>query len=340
MLCHRTELPNDGDFLKFKTPVGDVVVFNDQGELVAFDNRCPHRGAFIYHNDSGNQANTCKYHGWTYKSGTMHIPSIEQFKKCSIGTVNLRKYKLEWCADFIFVGIDPVKDLYTQLDAIAEDIENISFNINGRLDLHSYEFECAWQIALENALEPYHISMIHQNTLGALKLEDGINDFFGPNSVWRTPIGNKRIKNQLEKLNLFFKTDYSYPGYMSIFMFPFTMISSTFGYSYSLQNFLPNKLRIDRTNFTSRLFSCHVKDDHSKKIIQPFLDSVAKVNRQIFEEDHQICKSIPTDSWSVEPLDYMSNQEIKIEHFRNYCRAEKTRLNWKHHITETQEFKK
>ena len=52
LICHRRELPNDGDFLKFKTPIGDVIVFNDCGDYVAFDNRCPHRGALIYHSNS------------------------------------------------------------------------------------------------------------------------------------------------------------------------------------------------------------------------------------------------------------------------------------------------
>jgi phenylpropionate dioxygenase-like ring-hydroxylating dioxygenase large terminal subunit len=59
MVCHRNELPDDGDFLRFKTPIGDVVVFNDGGDYVAFNNRCAHRGALIYLADFGNQANTC-----------------------------------------------------------------------------------------------------------------------------------------------------------------------------------------------------------------------------------------------------------------------------------------
>lgn len=322
MVCHRTELPCDGDFLKFKTPIGDLVVFNDGGEFVAFDNRCPHRGAIIYLTDSGNQANTCKYHGWTFKSGKVIIPSIEQFKSCNIERADLRKYRLDWCGDFLFVGIDPRHDLYNQLDGVAEYIENISFNINGRTDLSAYEYECAWPLALENALEPYHIGMVHPGTLAALKLEDGVNIFYGSNSVWQAPIGDVRIKKQLEKLGSFFNIDYGYQGYMSIFMFPFTMISSTFGYSYSLQNFFPSQTRVDRTNFMSRLLTCNVRDERAKNIIKPFLESSAKVNRQVFEEDHTVCKIMPTDSWSPQPLEFISEQEVKIAHFREFCRAE------------------
>lgn len=322
MVCHRTELPNDGDFLKFKTPIGDLVVFNDGGEFVAFDNRCPHRGALIYLSDSGNQANTCKYHGWTFKSGKLIIPAVEQFKGCSIEKADLRKYKLDWCGDFLFAGIDPANDLYTQLDGVAEYIENISFNINGRLDLSAYEYECAWPLALENALEPYHIGMVHPGTLAALELEDGTNTFYGSNSVWQALIGNARIKKQLEKLGSYFNIDYGYQGYMSIFMFPFTMISSTFGYSYSLQNFFPSQTRVDRTNFMSRLLTCPARDGHAEKIIQPFLESSAKVNRQVFEEDHTVCKIMPTDAWTPQPLEFISELEVKISHFRELCNVE------------------
>jgi hypothetical protein len=163
--------------------------------------------------------------------------------------------------------------------------------------------------------------MIHPGTLANLKLEDGLNTFHGSNSVWQAPIGDGRIKRQLERLGNLFNIDYSYKGYMSIFMFPFTMISSTFGYSYSLQNFFPHQTRNDRTNFMSRLLACNLRDQHAQKIVQPFFDSSAKVNRIVFEEDHSICKIMPADSWSPEPLEFISEQEIKITHFRDLCRS-------------------
>ncbi len=320
MVCHRNELPNDGDFLRFKTPIGDVVIFNDEGNYIAFDNRCAHRGTMIYLSDFGNQPNTCKYHGWSFRSGKLIIPTIEQFKNCNITSADLNRYKLDWCGDFIFVGVSPEKDLYEQLDGVAEYIENISFNISARIDASIYEFECAWPLALENALEPYHISMVHSGTLANLKLKDGSNTFYGCNSVWQSSIGNNRLSNQLVKLGSYFNIDYSYDGYMSIFMFPFTMISSTFGYSYSLQNFFPNQFSPNRTNFMSRFLSCHIKNEHAKKIVQPFLDSSISVNRKIFEEDHDICKLIPADTWSSDPLKYNSEQEVKILHFRELCK--------------------
>lgn len=321
LVAHRRELPICGDFIKFKTPLGDVVIFNDNGELIAFDNRCAHRGALIYSKDYGNQPNACRYHGWTFKNGSLIIPNPEQFSECDLVTANLKRYALDWCGDFLFLGINPTQSLYDQLNGVATYIENISFNIKSRLDLNAYEYQCYWPLAIENALEPYHIDTVHPQTLATLKLESGINEFYGVNSVWKSPIGSLRANRQLLNLNRFFNIDYQFEGYLSIFLFPFTMISSTYGFSYSIQNFFPSIFSIDKTNFMSRLLAAPLKSDSYVNIVTPFLASCVKVNRAVFEEDHEICKLLPTDTWSSNPLRFISKQEEKIAHFRASCKS-------------------
>jgi phenylpropionate dioxygenase-like ring-hydroxylating dioxygenase large terminal subunit len=321
LVCHRRELLGSNDFIKFKTPIGDVVVFNDEGNLLAFDNRCAHRGTFIYPNDFGNQPNTCRYHGWTFKNGKLIIPNADQFKACNIDSADLKKYTLEWCGDFLFLGITPKKALHDQLDGIATYLENISFNIDSRRDFSAYEYECYWPLAIENALEPYHIEMVHPKTLASLNLGPGSNEFFEFGSIWKAPVCNKRIEKQLVGLNRFFNIDYQYEGYMSIYMFPFTMISSTYGYSYSVQNFFPSAETQDRTHFLSRLLVPPLKNSSFEGIIDPFFESSSRVNRLVFEGDHSICKLMPRDSWSSKELIYMSEAEAKIGHFRGLCRA-------------------
>jgi phenylpropionate dioxygenase-like ring-hydroxylating dioxygenase large terminal subunit len=320
LLCHRRELPAHGDFVRFDTPVGEVVVFNDDGELVAFDNRCPHRGARIYLADHGNQAATCQYHGWTFQKGRMIIPERESFAHCRIETARFNTLPLDWCGDFAFVGATPRQSLYDQLGGVAEVLENVSFNIAGRHDFSRYEFECYWPLAVENALEPYHISMIHPSTLGTLQLEAGENVFDGLNSIWYAPVGHEKTRKKLASLKRFFQLDFQYEGYMSIYLFPFTMLSSTFGYSYSLQHFFPHATNPDRASFTSRLLTTPTSSAAAEAVVKPFLDSTAQVNRKVFDEDHAICKTMPRDSWSTQPLRFASASEAKIAHFRENCR--------------------
>ena len=321
LVGHRRELLEHGDFVKFQSPIGDIVLFNDMGNIVAFDNKCVHRGALIYQGDFGRQTSTCQYHGWTYLNGKIHIPQQELFTGCDPTTASLNTYQVDWCGDFIFVGIAPTNSLYEQLGSIATILENISFNIEARSDFSRYDYQCYWPIAIENALEPYHIDMIHPNTLAKLKLSAGENIFDGINSVWRAEIGNERMRRQLSGIKKFFNIDYQYEGYMSIYMFPFSMLSSTFGYSYSLQNFFPSAGSDSITKFTSRLYTANKAGRASEGSLDIFFESTAKVNRQVFEEDHSICKLMPKDSWSSDPLRYCSMAEEKISHFREICKS-------------------
>lgn len=320
LVAHRRELLQANDFVKFDTPLGELVIFNDHGTLVAFDNKCPHRGSRIYTQDCGNQAWACGYHGWSYQAGQVVVPDPQRFEACGLNSPVLHAYQLEWCGDFIFVGIEPYSSLSEQLGSLTETLENISFNIAARRDFNRYPFECYWPIAIENALEPYHIPLIHTDTLATLGLTEGVNRFEGCNSVWRAPVSNSRIAKQLTGLKRLFNIDYQEEQYLSIFIFPFTMISSTFGYSYSIQNFFPAKASA-HTHFTSRLYAAPTASDNAATIVEPFLLASAATNRKVFAEDHAVCKNVASDAWTAAPLPFASTLEEKIVHFREQCRT-------------------
>lgn len=319
LACHRRELAVHGDFIRFDSPLGEVVVFNDSGNIVAFDNRCPHRGARIFLADHGNQPFYCEYHGWSFKNGKVLVPEAQSFSSCNVNLAKLKQYSVGWCGDFVFFSVDPMMALYEQLGSVAETLENISFNIDLRSDFNRYQFECYWPLAIENALEPYHINMVHPETLASLQLDKGVNEFFGANSIWCAPVGNIRLKKNLERMSKFLSIDYKYDGYMSIYLFPFSMVSSTYGFSYSIQNFFPGSEDVNFTNFTSRLLTAPVVSEDARQVLKPFFESSAIVNRKVFEEDHSVCKRMPKNSWSFEPLVFFSDSEVKIQHFRDSC---------------------
>lgn len=321
LLCHRNELPQPGDYLRFETCIGDVVVFHDGNDLVVFDNRCPHRGALMYAGTHGNQAATCSYHGWTYSRSQLIVPRPETYSDCDLSEAKLAKFPIDWCGDFLFFSVTPRQPLYEQLSKTAEILENISFNIGARTDTNTYVYDCYWPLAIENALEPDHISLIHPQTLSKLELEGGDNIYHGLNSVWHAPVGNARIRKRLSSLQRFFNMDYGYEGYMSLYIFPFTMLSSTYGFSYSLQSFFPRNAQQNTTTFSSRLLVAPARNEQAAVILSSFFSSSAQINRQVFEEDHNVCKRVPKSSWSAQPLKFASSSEAKIQHFRQSCRA-------------------
>jgi phenylpropionate dioxygenase-like ring-hydroxylating dioxygenase large terminal subunit len=166
LLCHRSELPQPGDFMRLQWLGDDVVAANEGDDIVVFDNVCPHRGARFFTEENGNSPITCPYHGWTYQSGQMHILCSEKFKKQELGNVQLGKLQTAWCGDFLFVAPAPLKALDAQLGDLYEKLASISMDITARSDWNSYTYECDWKLAIENGLDSLHTPFVHGNLLG------------------------------------------------------------------------------------------------------------------------------------------------------------------------------
>ena len=317
-VCHRSELPAEGDYLRFEWLGEDLVVHHDGGRILAFDNLCRHRGARIFGGDVGNAVATCPYHGWTYRAGRLAGGAPEPALACG---VQLRELPTAWCADFLFVAIDPAASLQAQLGGVAPMLEDISFQLAGRHDFNRAHYECDWQVAVENALEPDHIGFVHPQSLGKLDLQDGDNAFHGINSVWSAPLGSRSTARRLASISRFFGAQGAYQGYLSIYLFPFSMLSSTFGLSYSMQNFFPAAAP-GSTHFTSRLYQTAVQPGAPDGVASTMFNASAAMNRQVFAEDAAVCRLVPAGTWTSEALPWPTAAEAKVEHFRASYRAQ------------------
>jgi phenylpropionate dioxygenase-like ring-hydroxylating dioxygenase large terminal subunit len=315
LVGHRSELAAQRDFVHFQIGRQEVAVFNDGASVVAFDNRCPHRGTRIFDGNHGNERFVCRYHGWSYAKGKLFVAGKETFEHCAIAEADLNYLQTEWLGDFLFVSMRPRTGLNEQLAGTAEPLETISKAIASRYDFNAFTYECDWRISVENALEPYHVAGIHPNTLNTLNLQSGRNEYFGRNSIWYSGVGNERAGRMLKSLRRRFDLPYQFEGYVSIYLFPFTMLSSTYGYSYSLQNFFPSSAQ-EQTHFASRLLVSRLADQVKPELLASFFESSAALNRATFDEDHEICKRVPIDGWSEAPPRFWSTEEEKIVHFR------------------------
>lgn len=322
LLCHRSELPRNGDYLKLEWLGQEVVVYNDQDELLVFDNLCPHRGTRFFIDTHGNAPLTCPYHGWSYRGGTMHIPCRERYAQADLDGARLHTLQLEWCADFLFAAPAPRMQLDEQLGDTYNLLADLSFNISGRSDLNAYDFACDWRIALENALEPLHVPFVHPDSLAQLQLGDGINRFTPWTSLWQAELGNTAMVRKLRSIKRLFQLDQQYEGYESLYLFPFTMLSSTFSYSYSLQHFFPST-QAGHTHFCSRLLNGATKPA-SAAALQSFFDASARMNRQVFAEDHAICRRMVIDAADQARFSTLAVDEEKIAHFRACLQSDKS----------------
>lgn len=320
LLAHRSELAEPRDFIRFEVLGREVVLHHDGASIVAFDNRCPHRGARIFDGDAGRERFLCRYHGWSYSKGRVFVADAASLSHCPLDELALNTLHLAWAGDFAFVSVAPKRSLEDQLAGLAPMLEAISYGIGRRWDFNRYQYEADWRIALENALEPYHVGAIHPETLNKLKLMPGENQYFGRNSVWSSPLGDDRLAKRMQSLSRLFDLPHQFEGYESLYLFPFTMISSTFGFSQSVQHFLPS-VTPERTLFTSRLFTGRLKTSTKEDLVTSFMASSATMNRAVFDEDHDICKRLSIETWSMQPPRFWSASEEKILHFRQSYRS-------------------
>jgi hypothetical protein len=119
----------------------------------------------------------------------------------------------------------------------------------------------------------------------------------------------------------FFDITYQYDGYVSIFLYPFSMVSSTYGYSYSLQSFFPGDEPFV-THFSSRVLASRLQSGVSPSLMESYFESSAAFNRKVFEEDHEICRRVNRHFWNESRRMPLSRAELKVAQFRRLYEAD------------------
>ncbi len=321
LLVHRSQIAHQNDFVRFDWFDEEIVVFNDHGEILVFDNVCPHRGARIFVDNEGNQRLRCGYHGWSYQQGRFFAPFPQQIDEAELARARYRTLRYEWCGDFLFAAIDPLNSLTDQLGGMWKLLADVSASIAKPYSTNVFIWESDWRIALENALEQYHtaVGLVHPGSFGKHATTAGHDEFFATNSAYRCEYANPRTVGQLRKLSRFFDVQFQWEGYQSIYLFPFSMIGSTFGYSYALQNFFPSSIK-NQTYFSSRMLTSKLAAGIKPQILDSFFASSAEINRKIFEEDHAICQRVSPRSLDNDFVPILAASEVKIAHFRDWLK--------------------
>ena len=308
---HVSELASVDSFVVIDIYKQSIVLWNDNGQYRAFENTCPHRGCRIINDDEGCKKLVCPYHKWHFKNGNT-IPSQKEFLQYSQDELSLNYYHVELCGNFIFFSPNPKNDLKNQLGDFWQDVHDISLSINARIDRNLQPFECNWKIAVENALETYHVPFVHSENLNKFNMESIVVEMSKYNDIMIAKIGNHKLNKKLNFMKEVFSPKYFKDAYFSMYLFPFSMISSTYGYSYAVQTFFPKSEVI--TKFISSVYS--VTSDHGF-----FYQDVATTNREIFNEDADICASVQLGAENYSPnkhFFYAKNEQRIVNFHHNY----------------------
>ena len=310
---------NSYEIIKFFN--AEVIVHNYKGKLWAFENCCPHRGSKFFKKNKSISQITCPYHGWTFTPCSSFIPRKDTFPEISeTSEVRPRTWKIENINGFIFISYKPIFTLTEQLGKeVIDIISKIGLSINKNYSTQEILFKSNWKIALENALEPYHVSLVHKDTLAPLGISDGENILYEWASIFKNEIKSKKVKNAKKIFEKMLKIKFNFEGYWSLYLFPFGMISSTAATTFAHQFYQPMQEE-EKTLCTTKLWSLESTKEQYDESLDNFYKSVSETNLQIFKEDAEICSFVSKETWDKKPLFFKSKLEVKVDHFRNCLR--------------------
>lgn len=175
-LGHESEVAGAGDYRR-RNVAGRSIIFirsAQDGEVRAFHNTCPHRGAVICRQDAGTtKAFQCFYHAWTFNSQgeLVGIPGKDAyeggaFDKDERGLKHVPR--LESYRGFWFMSMNA--DVQPLEDFLAGSREYIDIMIDqspsGQLKVvhgsHKYSMRANWKLLVENSVDGYHGMPTHQ----------------------------------------------------------------------------------------------------------------------------------------------------------------------------------
>jgi p-cumate 2,3-dioxygenase alpha subunit len=172
---HESELAEPGEYRR-RTIAGRsiMLVRGDDGEIRAFHNTCPHRGAIVCRHDEGTaKAFQCFYHAWTFdtRGRLVGIPGkdaygggcFDQAERSLKPVARLEEYRGFWFLSF-WPEIQPLHDYLAGAREFLDVL--IDQSPSGRLKVlhgsHRYSMRANWKLLAENSIDGYHGLPTHQ----------------------------------------------------------------------------------------------------------------------------------------------------------------------------------
>ncbi len=169
-----SELASPGDYVATDVRGVPVVCRNADGQLRAFRNTCLHRHTRIVPPGRGSgERLRCQYHGWEYGSEgrIAKIPDGASFKGLHAKEWCLKQYPVATLGALVFVNLrDRAEDLRTSLGTLSEELDHF-FGDHRVVSRWTAEFPMNWKVAVENAVESYHVPLLHPRTFKDFKDE-------------------------------------------------------------------------------------------------------------------------------------------------------------------------
>ena len=136
-----------------------VLLFrDDQGQIAALIDRCPHRGVALSLGKLEDGVVECPFHGWRFdgQGRACHIPWNPDAKLANLGAI-ARPVREIGGFLWLYTGFDP-KDEPQPMDVLLRD--------DVVLCGQSATWQVHWTRAMENMLDSPHLPFVHKSTIG------------------------------------------------------------------------------------------------------------------------------------------------------------------------------
>lgn len=252
-------LANEGDYLTVLAGLNNIVVIlNADNQLLAFHNRCRHRGTPLV-NGSGNTQGklTCPYHDWTYNTQG-ELKSLPKQRQEFAG-LDKTCYSLTPANVGIWRGmiwVHPNKHSMSLNDWFAPmnphlGPHNVSNLVESKDDIVCEDINANWKIIVENYIDHYHLAQLHAGTLNMYNHKQAEFGFEGPHFRFWEPLADDYQKDLVKNtpLPLVYEVTDENKGTWVPLLFPGIGLSESES-SWSIFHIIP--ISVDKTRVVIR----------------------------------------------------------------------------------------
>lgn len=176
-ICCEQELPNEGDYFAFQLAGEAIVILRGKDDqLRALSNNCRHRGTPLLPQGFGQLGKTgksntlivCPYHAWAYETdGALKAAPLTGKIAVDKQSHCLPIFNLQSWHGLLFINLSenpqPLSQRLQGLDDYIELFEIDRFKQGYSAGIEPWQAN--WKLAMENAMESYHLFKVHENTL-------------------------------------------------------------------------------------------------------------------------------------------------------------------------------
>ena len=184
--CLSSDIAEPGSFRTIDdTGVPMLLTRGKDGQVRAFLNICPHRGARLVRDNCG-KANrfTCRFHAWTFANTGDSLGVPEEAYFC--GEIDSGKQLTPCPAEerhgLVFVQATPnsTMDLDAHLGEFGAELAIIGLDTAVRVHGDDLPVPANWKYGMDTFFETYHLNALHRETFRGLFSPICVFDTFGP----------------------------------------------------------------------------------------------------------------------------------------------------------------